>query len=40
MSMHSWIRGLFTRPANGTIRKAPFRAGLSLEALQLTIGMP
>jgi fibronectin-binding autotransporter adhesin len=34
MSIPSWIRSLFTRPAARTIRKAPRRARLSLEALE------
>ena len=34
MSMSSWIRSLLTRPATRTIRKVPFRARLSLEALE------
>ncbi len=34
MSMRSWIRSLFTRPATRTIRKAPRRTRLGLEALE------
>ena len=34
MSMRSWIRNLFTRPANRTIRKAPRRSRLTVEALE------
>src|SRR5262245_19822043 len=34
MTMRSWIRNLFTRPAARTIRKAPRRTRLSLEALE------
>src|SRR5262245_53453656 len=34
MSIRSWLRSLFTRPASRTIRKAPRRARLSLEALE------
>src|SRR5262245_30457912 len=34
MTMRSWIRNLFTRPATRTIRKAPRRACLNLEALE------
>ena len=34
MSIRSWIRNLFTRPASRTIRKAPRRVRLSLEALE------
>src|SRR5262245_9491264 len=34
MTMRSWIRKLFTRPATRTIRKAPRRTRLSLEALE------
>src|SRR5262245_21080118 len=34
MSMRSWARNLFTRPATRTIRRAPHRARLSLEALE------
>jgi hypothetical protein len=34
MSLRSWLRSLFTRPATRTIRKAPRRARLGLEALE------
>src|SRR5437016_6069172 len=34
MSMHSWIRNLFTRPVTRTIRKAPRRIRPALEALE------
>ena len=34
MSLRSWIRSLFTRPATRTIRKAPRRTRLTLEALE------
>src|ERR1700694_1441311 len=34
MMMRSWIRQLFTRPVTRTIRKAPHRARLTLEALE------
>src|SRR5262245_4405369 len=34
MSMRSWIRDLFARPSTRTIRKAPRRARLRLEALE------
>jgi parallel beta-helix repeat protein len=34
MTMRSWIRSLFARPATRTIRKAPRRTRLSLEALE------
>jgi parallel beta-helix repeat protein len=34
MSIRSWIRSLFTRPATLTIRKTPRRTRLSLEALE------
>jgi hypothetical protein len=34
MSMRSWIRGLFARPATRPIRKVPRRARLGLEALE------
>jgi hypothetical protein len=34
MSMHSWIRNLFTRPATRPIRKGPRRSRLAVEALE------
>jgi uncharacterized repeat protein (TIGR03803 family) len=34
MSMRSWIRNLFSRPATCTIRKAPHRSRLAVEALE------
>ena len=34
MSMRSWIRNLFTRPATRQMRKAPRRARLSVETLE------
>ena len=33
MSMRSWARRLFVRPATRPIRKAPFRARLTLEGV-------
>jgi len=34
MPMRSWVRQLFTRPVPRTIRKAPRRVRLALEALE------
>src|SRR5580765_4130942 len=34
MTMRSWIRNLFARPFGHTIRKAPHRARLCVEALE------
>src|SRR5438105_3711088 len=34
MMTSSWIRNLFARPVSRTIRKAPHRARLALEALE------